>query len=132
MFSSVFLLLLIFLPVLPEQQQQERDTTLPYLQPAVRIVTDSAEYESFRVSVINPTDSGVVIESLEPSCGCILATIQRSRATREKPGDIYVAVTTSRMDTLQPMTIDVITNRTREHPLRLTIWKRRFVPSAEP
>jgi hypothetical protein len=117
-----FLIPVLF-PVLV-QSQQEHPTELPYLQPAVIFVPDTSKYESYRVKVVNPTDSQVVIESATPSCGCILATIQRSRCTAEDPGDIYVAVTVARMDDLQPMTIDVVTNRTRKTPLRLTLWKK--------
>lgn len=100
------------------------DTTLPYVAERDIIVPDTGRYASLRVDVINPGDSLVFIESIEPSCGCILATVQRSLAVRGRPGTIYVALNMERMDTLQPVTIDIITNRTRTPPLRVTIRKK--------
>jgi hypothetical protein len=103
---------------------QPQDTTIPYLDIKERMVSDTAAYDTFRLHVINPGDSLVVLEQVVPSCGCVLATIQHNLATKGHPGEIYVAVTTSRLDSLQPITIDVVTNQTRTLPLRLTIRKQ--------
>jgi|GEM_PF-2568467 len=102
-------------------------TQLPHLSVSEYIVGDTAKYESFHLKVINDDDSLTVIEGIQPSCGCVLATVQRSLATARQPGDIYIAVNTERMDTLQPVVIDVYTNRNREHPLQLSI--RKAAPS---
>ena len=98
-------------------------THSPHLDITEYLVSDTAKYASFHVKLINDDDSLTVIESIQPSCGCVLATVQRSLATAKKPGDIYVAVNTERMDTLQPVVIDVITNRNRNHPLQIAIRK---------
>lgn len=127
---SLLVLLLTFTSQSARSIPHIPDTTRPYLDPAEVVVTDSSAYASFHVKVINPGDSLVAIESIQPSCGCLLATIQNSNSTRQRPADIYVAVTTARMDTLQPITIDVFTNRTGSTPLRLTIRKRNLTQSA--
>lgn len=83
------------------------------------VVLDTATYVSFRLKLINESDSVVVIERADPSCGCVLVTVQRSLATRDQPGDIYVAMTVAKMSLDQPITVDVYTNRNRTAPLRL-------------
>ena len=85
------------------------------------VTGDTARYESFRLLVLNPTDSLVVIDRVETSCGCVLATLQNRFATRETPGNVYVAVTVDKLDLLQPVNIDVYTNATGSAPLRLAI-----------
>jgi hypothetical protein len=82
---------------------------------------DTARYESFRLHLLNPTDSLVVIDRIETSCGCILATLQNRFATRDTPGDVYVALTVDKLDRDQPVTVDVYTNATGPGPLRLYI-----------
>jgi hypothetical protein len=89
------------------------------------IAGDTARYESFRLHLLNPTDSLVVIDCVETSCGCILATLQNRFATREHPGDVYVALTVAKLDSLQPVTVDVYTNATGAKPLRLYIRRQR-------
>jgi len=95
-----------------------------YLEETEHWVTDSTRYQAFRVNLINTGDSAVYIDRVHPSCGCVLASVQRNRATKEKPGEIYVAVTTAEMDTLQPITVDVFTRNTPDAPLRLYIRKK--------
>lgn len=85
------------------------------------VTGDTARYESFRLLLLNPTDSVVVIDRIESSCGCILATLQNRFATRETPGNVYVAVTVDKLDREQPVTVDVYTNATGPGPLRLYI-----------
>ena len=100
---------------------------MPTLQGSVRldrteyITGDTARYESFRLHVLNPSDSLVVIDRVETSCGCILATLQNRFMTRTVPGDIYVAVTVDKLDREQPVTVDVYTSATGTAPLRLYI-----------
>lgn len=94
------------------------------------VVSDTAKYESFRLKVINESDSIVYIEQAQPSCGCVLVTVQRALATKDQPGDIYVAVTVEKMSVDQPITIDVHTNRNRSTPLRLYI--RKHPPAKAP
>lgn len=117
------------------QQPQPRLSITEY------IVSDTAKYESFRLNVINDGDSIVVIERAQPSCGCILVTVQRSLCMQGHPGDIYIAVTNEKVSTDQPITVDVYTNLNRETPLRLYVRKiqrqtqperRDSVPSATP
>jgi hypothetical protein len=85
------------------------------------VTGDTARYESFRLHLINPTDSLVVIDRVESSCGCILATLQNRFATRETPGNVYVALTVDKLDTDQPVTIDVYSSATGSAPLRLYV-----------
>ncbi len=87
------------------------------------IVQDTGKYDSFFLKLQNPTDSLVIIDRVEPSCGCILATVQKSYATKKKDGEIYVAVTVERMSDLQPFTINVYTNIHGDRPLRLYLRK---------
>lgn len=46
------------------------------------IVSDTAKYESLKLYVYNNTDSDLVINKLNTSCSCVLATIQRNIATK--------------------------------------------------
>lgn len=85
------------------------------------IVSDTAKYESFRLKVFNESDSLAVIERAQPSCGCVLVTVQRNIARKGEPGDIYIAVTSEKVPPLQPITVDVYTSLNRSTPLRLTI-----------
>jgi hypothetical protein len=87
------------------------------------VVSNSTQYQSLRLHLINETDSIVTINSVHPSCGCVLATVQKSIASKDSDGEIYVAVTTSKVDSLQPITIDVMTNA-KLPPLRLTIHRK--------
>ena len=102
---------------------------LPSLSGEVRldrteyVTGDTARYESFRLLLLNPSDSLVVIERVETSCGCILATLQNRFATRATPGNVYVAVTVGALDRLQPVTVDVYTSATGSRPLRLSIFR---------
>ena len=96
----------------------------PHLNITQYIVSDTAKYESFRLKVISDSDSLVVIEQVSPSCGCVLATVQKNIVRKGDPGDIYVAVTNDKISALQPITIDVYTNRNRTTPLRLYISKK--------
>ncbi|MDB5034242.1 MAG: hypothetical protein JWQ98_1483 [Chlorobi bacterium] len=116
------ILLLALNSLLPQAIQ----TRLPPLRLNITeyFVGDTAKYESFHLKVINDGDSLAVIESVQPSCGCILTTLQRGTVTRGHDGDIYVAITTARIDTLQPIIVDVYTNQNRKEPLRLFIRKR--------
>jgi hypothetical protein len=90
-----------------------------------QVASDTLEAESFRLHVLNESDSVVVIQRVQTSCGCVLATVQRSLATRNEPGDIYVGYLTNKLDALQPVTIDVYTNRNPLTPMRLYIWKAK-------
>ncbi|MBS1913131.1 MAG: DUF1573 domain-containing protein [Bacteroidetes bacterium] len=96
---------------------------MPRLSITDYVVSDTSKYESFRLKVINESDSIVVITRAQPSCGCILVTVQRTLCLRNEPGDIYVAVTSNKISALQPITVDVYTNRNPDAPLRLTIRK---------
>ncbi|MEP7217527.1 MAG: DUF1573 domain-containing protein [Bacteroidota bacterium] len=116
------ILLLALNALLPQAIQTRLPS--PRLNITEYFVGDTAKYESFHLKVVNDGDSLVVIESVQPSCGCILTTLQRSNAVKGHDGDIYVAVTTSRIDTLQPIIVDVYTNRNRKEPLQLFIRKR--------
>ncbi len=102
----------------------QQTTPEPRLNITQYYVSDTSKYESFRLKVLNNSDSLVVIEQVHPSCGCVLATVQRNIATKDNPGDIYVAVTSDRVSATQPIVIEVTTNRNRETPLKLYINKR--------
>jgi len=99
----------------------------PSLSVSEYIVSDTTKYESFHLKVLNRSDTAVVIERAQPSCGCVLVTVQRNIARKNEPGDIYVAVTSAKVPPLQPITVDIYTNMNRTTPLRLFI--RRTVIS---
>ncbi|HVZ40199.1 MAG TPA: DUF1573 domain-containing protein [Candidatus Kapabacteria bacterium] len=103
---------------------------MPRLSITDYVVSDTSKYENFRLKVINESDSIVVITRAQPSCGCILVTVQRTLCLKNEPGDIYVAVTSNKVSALQPITVDVYTNRNPDAPLRLTI--RKADPKADP
>lgn len=84
-------------------------------------VSPRTTYEDFRLKVYNTQTDPVTIERVDPSCGCVLATIQKNRATIEQPGEIYVAIVSHKVDSLQPITIDVYTSESRSIPKRLYI-----------
>ena len=84
-------------------------------------VSPRTTYEDFRLRVFNNGTEPVVIEKVVPSCGCILTTIQSNRATRERPGEIYVAIISQKVDSLQPITVDVYTSESNTTPKRVYI-----------
>ncbi|MCE7933457.1 MAG: DUF1573 domain-containing protein [Chlorobi bacterium CHB2] len=94
------------------------------LYPETVIIADTARYASLHVQLINETDSAIFIESLHPSCGCVLASVQKNRATKEHPGDIYVSVSLERMDTLQPVVVDVFTSSSATPHLKFNLLKQ--------
>lgn len=97
---------------------------MPRLSITEYFVGDTAKYENFRLKVFNDSDSLVYIEEATPSCGCVLVTVQRALVTKDRPGDIYIAVTTAKMSIDQPITVDVVTNVSKGIPLRLYLRKR--------
>ena len=88
------------------------------------IVEGGGESDALRLYLRNGTDSLEIIDHVDPSCGCILTTVQKTMA---RPGDsamIYIALLTEQMSRTQPYTVDVyLVSRPRD-PLRLTIWHR--------
>lgn len=84
-------------------------------------VSPRTTYEEFRLRVFNSNKEPVIIEKVTPSCGCVLTTIQKNRATTERPGEIYVAVVSQKVDSLQPITIDVYTSESNRTPKRVYI-----------
>lgn len=101
----------------------------PRLSITEYVVSDTTKYESFRLKVFNEGDSLAIIERAQPSCGCVLVTVQRAVARKGEPGDIYVAITSEKVPPLQPITVDVYTSLNRTTPLRLTI-KRAEKPDS--
>ena len=87
-------------------------------------VVDTSEYITFRLHVRNSSDSLAIIDRVEPSCGCILATVQRSFIRKEKDAEIYIGLSTERMSETQPYTVDVYTTMNPESPMRLYIQKK--------
>lgn len=86
-------------------------------------IPDTSEHASFRFHVRNSSDSLAVIDRVEPSCGCIMATVQKSFVVKGREGEIYVGLVVSRMSDIQPYTIDVYTTLNPDKPLRMTIRK---------
>ena len=101
-----------------QQQQPVR------LEPETIVVPDTAQYVSLHVRLINETDSALYIEKLYPSCGCVLANVQRNKASKDRPGDIYVSVSLERMDTLQPVVVDVFTTSSTVPHLKFSLLKQ--------
>ena len=87
-------------------------------------VADTAESVSFRLHVRNQADSMIVLDRVEPSCGCIMTTIQKSYARKGKDAEIYIGLMTNRMSETQPYTVDVYTNVNPDTPMRLYIRKK--------
>lgn len=102
----------------------ERDTGTLRLGTTLFEVDPSLESADLRLKILSTREGEERITGVDPSCGCILATVQRSRITSEKGGEVYVAVLTEQMSDDQPYTVDVLTTANPESPLRLTIWKR--------
>jgi hypothetical protein len=98
----------------------------PRLSMTEFIVSDTAKYESFRLKVFSDSDSLAIIERAQPSCGCVLVTVQKNIVRKGEPGDIYIAITSAKVPPLQPITVDVYTSLNRTSPLRLYI--RRAEP----
>lgn len=98
-----------------------------YLDRSEYVVADTGKNESFHLHLINTTDSLVIIEDVRPSCGCILATTQRTVASKELNADIYIGFITAKVSSTQPITVDVYTNRNRTTPLRLYIRKKTAI-----
>lgn len=94
-------------------------------------VIDTAEYVSFRLYVRNTSDSLVVLDRVEPSCVCILTTIQNRFARKEKAAEIYVAFATERIDEVRPYIVDVYTSANPESPMRLSILKKKSEETKE-
>ncbi len=116
----------------PQQDTITENSSPPQVpeQPSVSLsmyeyeVVDTAEFVTFRLYVRNGSDSLVVLDRVEPSCGCILATIQKSFARKEQDGEIYVGLSTKRMSDTQPYTVDVYTTQNPDSPMRLYIRKK--------
>lgn len=87
-------------------------------------VTDTSESVSFRLHIQNSSDSVVFLDHVEPSCGCIMTTIQKSLARKGKDAEVYIGLMTSRMSEIQPYTVDVYTSANPDVPLRLYIRKK--------
>lgn len=118
------------LPASAKDRQDTGQTTIADSLPAVMLdmyeywVADTAESVSFRLHVRNNTDSLVILDRVEPSCGCILTTVQKSLARKGKDAEVYIALMTSRMNDVQPYTVDVYTSANPNTPLRLYICKK--------
>ena len=88
------------------------------------IIEEGANSAELRLYLRNSTEVAEVIDHVDPSCGCILTTVQ---STIARPGDsamIYVALLTEQMSRTQPYTVDVYLVSRPASPLRLTIWHR--------
>jgi hypothetical protein len=94
----------------------------PVLVPATYVTLDTSEYVSYRLYV-KSSDTNLTIQSLAPSCGCVLASVQRSKVTADRPAEVYVAINTKELDSLQPVTIDIHTVPKSNPPLKAFIYK---------
>lgn len=88
------------------------------------IVEDTATSAALRLYISNTTDSVSVIDRVDPSCGCIMTTVQRRYARPGDSAEIYIGLIPEQMSTTQPYTVDVYMTHAPTQPLRLTIWKR--------
>jgi hypothetical protein len=112
--------------------EQEHEDTIPSqhalsLNMTSYVVPDTVQYHSFRLYVKNAIDTAAIIDRVEPSCGCILTTVQKSLVLPDHDGEIYIALTVDRMSNTQPYTVDVYTNQNPTSPLRLWIWKGKVL-----
>lgn len=97
-----------------------------YLDQTEMVVSDTSKSAALHLHVINTIDSLLIVEEVHTSCGCVMATPQRTVATKTQPADIYIGVLTAKVSTLQPITVDIYTNRNRTKPLRLYIRKEEM------
>jgi hypothetical protein len=93
------------------------------LTPAVFVTSDTTRYISYRLYINNPDDSTAIITGIHISCGCVMATVQNNTANAVHPGEIYVAIDTKKLDSLQPVTIDIMTIPPQQSPLRAYVYK---------
>jgi hypothetical protein len=95
------------------------------------IVEDTATGASLHLYVRNRSDRTSIIDRVDPSCGCIMATVQRRFA---RPGDsahVYIGMMPDQMSLTQPYTVDVYMSSAPSKPLRLTIWRREAYDNRE-
>lgn len=95
------------------------------------IVEDTATAASLHLYVRNTTDTLSIIDRVDPSCGCIMATVQRRNARPGDSAEIYIGLMPEQMSTTQPYTVDVYMSSDPTRPLRLTIWKRHAYENRE-
>lgn len=88
------------------------------------IVEDTATSAALRLHVRNRSDRLALIDRVEPSCGCIMTTVQRRNARPGDSAEIYIGLMVDQMSRRQPYTVDVYMTTAPERPLRLTIWRR--------
>ena len=95
------------------------------------IVEDTATAASLHLFVRNLTDTLSIIDRVDPSCGCIMATVQRRNARPGDSAEIYIGLMPEQMSTTQPYTVDVYMSSHPNKPYRLTIWKREAYENRE-
>ena len=95
------------------------------------IVEDTATAASLHLYVRNRTDTMSIIDRVDPSCGCIMATVQRRNARPGDSAEIYIGLMPEQMSRTQPYTVDVYMSSDPTRPLRLTIWKREAYENRE-
>lgn len=94
----------------------------PRLEPVSYVTLDTSKYISYRLYVMS-IDTTLEIHSITPSCGCVLASVQKSKVRTGQPAEIYVAINTEQLDSLQPVTIDIQTEPAVVPPLRAYVYK---------
>lgn len=102
-----------------------------YLNTTRYVVADTSRYASFWLYLINLTDTVRFIDRVQVSCGCTMATLQNAVATRAKPGSVYVGVIVDKLDTLQPVAVDVFLKDQPNTPLRCYVRKQHLTAPAK-
>lgn len=115
----------------PEAPERTDGSGTLELSQTTFIVEDTATAASLHLYVRNTTDTMSIIDRVDPSCGCIMATVQRRNARPGDSAEIYIGLMPEQMSITQPYTVDVYMTSNPTTPLRLTIWKRQAYENRE-
>jgi|GEM_PF-4461710 len=97
---------------IPPPPAQTGVATKVWLDPAEWTIDDTSRYVSRTILLRADGPQSVVIAEARPSCGCILATVLRNRATEKEPGQIRVAIDMHKMPPGGFYELHVVTNST--------------------
>lgn len=83
------------------------------------IVSDTAKYESLKLYLHNFDTTDIVVNKLDVSCSCVLATLQRNVATSSSPAYIYVAVSSYKIKKEDLYSVTLVCNNGRKYKLEI-------------
>lgn len=83
-----------------------------WLDPSEWLIDDTSRYVARTIYVRADGPQPAVIAAAKPSCGCILATVLRNRASQSEPGQIRLSIDMQKMPPGGWYELNVITNST--------------------